>query len=541
MSLLDVRDLRISIRDKLLVNGISFTLRPNEKVALVGESGSGKSLSAMSLLRLIPGAKISGEAQFAGRDLFALTEKEVRTLSGRDIAMIFQEPMTALNPLKTVGEQIAEVYRLHHQLSRRDAWQQAIARLADTGIPQPAQRAHAWPHQLSGGQRQRVMIAMALAGEPRLLLADEPTTALDATLRLQILDLLADLQQRNGMAVLLISHDLHLVRRFADRVLVMEKGEIVEDAPTERLFNSPVHPYTRKLLSSRPERLPGHVAKNVPAVRLQAREVEIRYPRTLKGVRNWFAPGWHTAVKQASLDLLQGQTVGIIGESGSGKTSLANAVLGLVKHQGALLVDGTSWQAARKAGKAAHQTQRRKVQAVFQDPYSSLSPRLTIEQIIGEGLKLHYPELAADQRRQRILTLLAEVGLTEPQFPHLLQRHPHEFSGGQRQRIAIARALIIEPDILVLDEPTSALDVTVQKQVVQLLQQLQRDRGLSYLIITHDVAVVAAMAHHILVMRDGEVVERGEATLLLAEPEHPYTRNLIEAAHFQPRREQPAA
>ncbi|WP_416414316.1 ABC transporter ATP-binding protein [Pantoea sp. App145] len=541
MSLLDVRDLRISISDKPLVRGISFTLNPHEKVALVGESGSGKSLSAMSLLRLIPGAQISGEAQFAGRNLLALAERDIRTLSGRDIAMIFQEPMTALNPLKTVGEQIAEVYRLHHQLNRREAWFQAVARLADTGIPQPEQRAHAYPHQLSGGQRQRVMIAMALAGEPRLLLADEPTTALDATLRLQILNLLADLQQRNGMAVLLISHDLHLVRRFADRVLVMEKGVIVEDAPTERLFLSPAHPYTRKLLSSRPERLVDIRHPGTPAVRLHARDVEIRYPRMLKGVRNWFTPAWHTAVKQASLEVLQGQTVGIIGESGSGKTSLANAVLGLIKHQGTLQVDGTSWQNARKAGKEAHKMHRRKVQAVFQDPYSSLSPRLTIEQIIGEGLRLHYPELSATARRERILALLAEVGLPEQQFPHLLQRHPHEFSGGQRQRIAIARALIVEPDILVLDEPTSALDVTVQKQVVQLLQQLQRDRGLSYLIITHDVAVVAAMAHHILVMREGEVVERGEAMRLMAEPAHPYTRQLIDAAHFQPRQAQPAA
>lgn len=541
MSLLEVRDLRISISGKALVKGISFTLNPHEKVALVGESGSGKSLSAMSLLRLIPGAQISGDAQFAGHNLLTLAERDIRTLSGGAIAMIFQEPMTALNPLKSVGEQIAEVYRLHHQLHRREAWRQAVARLADTGIPQPEHRAHAYPHQLSGGQRQRVMIAMALAGEPRLLLADEPTTALDATLRLQILNLLADLQQRNGMAVLLISHDLHLVRRFADRVLVMEKGVIVEDAPTERLFLSPAHPYTRKLLSSRPERLLDTGSKSTPTVRLHARDVEIRYPRTLKGGLNWFTPAWHIAVKQASLDVLQGQTVGIIGESGSGKTSLANAVLGLIKHQGALLVDGTSWQAARQAGKDAHKMHRRKVQAVFQDPYSSLSPRLTIEQIIGEGLTLHYPQLSAGARRERIVALLAEVGLPEAQFPHLLQRHPHEFSGGQRQRIAIARALIVEPDILVLDEPTSALDVTVQKQVVQLLQQLQRDRGLSYLIITHDVAVVAAMAHHILVMRDGEVVERGEALRLLAQPEHPYTRKLIEAAHFQPRQAQPAA
>ncbi len=540
MSLLDVRDLHIGFGGKALVKGISFTLKAHEKVALVGESGSGKSISAMSMLRLIPGAQVTGEAHFAGRELFALSENAVRDIAGSEIAMIFQEPMTALNPLTTVGEQIAEIYRLHHKRDRRAAWQQAIERLRETGIPDPEQRAHAYPHQLSGGQRQRVMIAMALAGEPRLLLADEPTTALDATLRLQILDLLTELQQRNGMGILLISHDLHLVRRFADRVLVMEKGVIVEDAPTEQLFQFPAHPYTRKLLNSRPQRMPA-ASPRQPALRLEAEALNIRYPRQQKGVRNWFRASWHHAVESASFKLLQGETLGVIGESGSGKTSLANAVLGLIEHQGRLAIDGVEWQQAQRGGSAAYKAQRRKIQAVFQDPYSSLSPRMNIEQIIGEGLKFHHPQLSAAQRRQRIIDLLAEVGLSEQQFPHLLQRHPHEFSGGQRQRIAIARALIVEPEILVLDEPTSALDVTVQKQVVELLQKLQRDRQLSYLIITHDVSVVAAMAHQILVMQAGKVIEAGEATALLANPVQPYTQTLIAAAHHPDWQAQPAA
>jgi len=540
MSLLAIQHLSIGFAGKTLVKDISFKLNAHEKVALVGESGSGKSITAMSLLHLLPGAQVSGEVLFEGQNLLTRNQAQIREISGRDIAMIFQEPMTALNPLKTVGEQVAEVYRIHHHCRQREAWQQAIARLGETGIPEPEQRAHAYPHQLSGGQRQRVMIAMALAGEPKLLLADEPTTALDVTLRLQILELLSQLQQRNGMSVLLITHDLHLVRRFADRVLVMEKGVLVEDAPTEQLFNAPSHPYTRKLLSSRPERrLESLRSESHETPRLLADRVQIRYPRISRGFRQWFRPGWHQAVNNASLELKRGQTVGIIGESGSGKTSLANAVLGLVKHQGVLEVDGISWHQAYSGG--SRKEQRRKVQAVFQDPYSSLSPRLTIEQIIGEGLQFHQPHLSAADRRQRILSLLGEVGLPHHQFPDLLDRYPHEFSGGQRQRIAIARALIIEPDILVLDEPTSALDVTVQKQVVELLQQIQRERGLSYLIITHDVSVVAAMAHHVLVMKEGTVVEAGEAVSLLSHPQHVYTQALIEAAQEVPLQTLPAA
>lgn len=542
MSLLAVQHLSIGFAGKALVKDISFTLNAHEKVALVGESGSGKSITAMSLLHLLPGAQVSGEVLFEGQNLLTQNSAQIRAISGREIAMIFQEPMTALNPLKTVGEQVAEIYRIHHHCRQREAWQHAIDRLAETGIPEPEQRAHAYPHQLSGGQRQRVMIAMALAGEPKLLLADEPTTALDVTLRLQILDLLSQLQQRNGMSVLLITHDLHLVRRFADRVLVMEKGVVVEDATTEQLFNTPSHPYTRKLLSSRPERrLETIHSESDEKPRLLAERVQIRYPRISRGFRQWFSPGWHQAVNNASLELKRGQTVGIIGESGSGKTSLANAVLGLIKHQGVLEIDGISWHQAQAIGQQSRKAQRRKVQAVFQDPYSSLSPRMTIEQVIGEGLQFHYPHLSLSERRQRILALLAEVGLSHQQFPDLLNRYPHEFSGGQRQRIAIARALIIEPDILVLDEPTSALDVTVQKQVVELLQQIQHERGLSYLIITHDVSVVAAMAHHILVMKDGTIVEAGEAVSLLSHPQHAYTQALIEAAQNVPLQALPAA
>ncbi|WP_213991365.1 dipeptide ABC transporter ATP-binding protein [Sodalis sp. dw_96] len=531
MNLLDVQDLRIGFNGEQIVKGISFHIKPHEKVALVGESGSGKSVSAMSLLHLIPGAEVSGKALFDNTDLLALGEREIRDISGKDIAMIFQDPMTALNPLHTVGDQIAEVYRLKSGLNTKQAWDHAVARLAETGIPEPERRAHAYPHQLSGGQRQRAMIAMALAGEPRLLLADEPTTALDVTLRLQILELLAALQRKNGLSILLITHDLHLVRRFADRVIVMEAGKIVEVAPTEQLFLAPRHPYTRRLINSRPERdidSPAVAAGTLP--RLEGKSLKISYPISQPGISNWFRRHRFNAVKNADFILQPGRTLGVIGESGSGKSTLAAAVLGLMGHEGSLLVEGVSWKQANAGHKQGRKSQRRKIQAVFQDPFSSLSPRMSIAQIVGENLHFHHPELSVSAREQRIVDMLAEVGLTQAQFPGLLQRYPHEFSGGQRQRIAIARALIINPDILVLDEPTSALDVTIQRQIITLLQRQQREHGLSYLIITHDVSVVAAMAHQIIVMKDGNVIEAGDAMSILAAPVHAYTRNLILAA-----------
>ena len=530
--LLQARDLTVAFGGQAVVHGIDFHIHAGEKLALVGESGSGKTVTALSLLGLAQGAQVTGQALFqAGdqppRDLLALSERELRGLRGQDIAMIFQEPMTALNPLFSVGEQIAEVLELKQGLDKRSAWAAAVQALADTGIPEPERRAKAFPHQLSGGQRQRAMIAMALACQPRLLLADEPTTALDVSLRSQILELLAELQQARGMAVLLITHDLNLVRRFADRVAVMERGLIVEHGPVSEVFARPQHAYTRKLLDSVPQRqvLESQDAQNAkPWVQAKQLRVSYRVPRP--GVRGWFKSGEFVAVKGADFEIAAGQTLGVVGESGSGKSTLALALLGLQPCQGELLLGGAGWSGQLAVDKAL----RRQVQVVFQDPFSSLSPRLTVEEIVGEGLWVHHPQLSAEQRRQQVRQSLAEVGLDEAQFPALLQRYPHEFSGGQRQRIAIARALVVEPRLLVLDEPTSALDVTVQKQVLALLQSLQRERGLSYLLITHDVAVIRAMAHHVLVMKDGQVLESGPALQVLTSPAHPYTRQLTEQA-----------
>lgn len=527
--LLDVQDLRVAFGGKDVVRGIDFQLAPGEKVALVGESGSGKTVTALSLLRLLTEAQVSGQARFAGSegegDLLALPERELRGIRGRDIAMIFQEPMTALNPLYSVGEQIMEVLQLKLGLSRAEAQARAVQLLADTGIPEPERRQAAYPHQLSGGQRQRAMIAMALACQPRLLLADEPTTALDVALRGQILDLLDGLQRKHGMAVLMITHDLNLVRRFASRVIVMENGHIVEQGGVAEVFARPQHPYTRSLIDSRPVR---DVVPPAPAgaAVLQAEGLRVAYPVPIPGLRGWFRKGEFVAVQGADFRLAPGQTLGVIGESGSGKSTLALAALGLLPCGGQLTVDGQAWSREQARNKAL----RRVVQVVFQDPFSSLSPRLTVEEIVGEGLSIHAPLLSKEERRKKVEQALQEVGLTESQFPGLLQRYPHEFSGGQRQRLAIARALIVEPRLIVLDEPTSALDVTIQKQVLQLLQRLQRERGLSYLLITHDVDVIRAMAHEVLVMKNGEIVESGPVAALLDDPKHPYTRTLVQAA-----------
>jgi len=531
--LLEVSNLRVAFGGKEVVHGASFQIAPGEKLALVGESGSGKTVTALSLVRLALNGAATGSARLAGAkpgdapvELLQASERELLRIRGQDIAMIFQEPMTALNPVYTVGDQVAEVLELKQGLTRRQAWQGAIEALAATGIPEPERRARAYPHQLSGGQRQRAMIAMALAARPRLLLADEPTTALDVTLRGQILGLLADLQRQTGMAVLLITHDLHLVRRFADRVAVMENGHLVETGPVGEVFARPQHPYTAKLSDSRPTReLEEPPGADAPPV-MSARQLQVAYPTPLPGVRGWFRRGEFVAVRGASFDILPRQTVGVVGESGSGKSTLALAALGLVPHRGDLQVVGHRWMRAAAANRPA----RRLVQVVFQDPFSSLSPRMTVEEIVGEGLLVHEPGLDPDQRRERVLAALADVGLTEQQFPGLLDRYPHEFSGGQRQRLAIARALIVGPQVLVLDEPTSALDVTIQKQVLRLLQRLQRDKGLSYLLITHDVDVVRAMAHQVLVMKDGEVLEWGPAEQVLGQPSHEYTRALVAAA-----------
>ncbi len=528
--LLDVRDLRVAFGGKEVVRGASFSIAPGEKLALVGESGSGKTITALSLLRLVGDAKLQGQAMFESAngnvDLLALSERQLRGIRGKEIAMIFQEPMTALNPLLTIGDQIAETLSLKEGMTRHEAWQTAVKLLGDTGIPEPERRANSYPHQLSGGQRQRAMISMALACKPRLLLADEPTTALDVTLRAQILELLGDLQKKTGMAVLLITHDLNLVRKFADRVVVMENGNLVEQGVVGDVFANPQHAYTKKLIDSKPTRDLVADASSADAVVLKSEHLRVAYPVPKPGVAGWFGKGEFIALQDASFQIQRGQTLGIVGESGSGKSTLALAVLGLQKSSGMLDFENRTW------GKSTDESRsiRRDVQVVFQDPYSSLSPRMTIEEIVGEGVRLHMPKVDAAGRQKRVIEALKEVGLDEAQYPALLQRFPHEFSGGQRQRIAIARALILEPQVLVLDEPTSALDVTIQKQVLSLLQRLQKERGLSYLLITHDVDVVRAMAHCVMVLKDGVVLESGATTEVLDSPKNSYTQALVAAA-----------
>jgi microcin C transport system ATP-binding protein len=532
--LLEVKDLRVAFAGREVVHGISFHLHAGEKLALVGESGSGKTVSALALLRLVQNADVSGSARLMGRDLLTLTERELRGVRGDDVAIIFQEPMTALNPVYTVGDQIAEILQLKKGLTRQQAAAGAVELLAATGIPEPARRAGSYAHQLSGGQRQRAVIAMALASAPKLLLADEPTTALDASLRGQMLALLGRLQREHGMALLLITHDLNLVRRVADRVAVMEQGHLVEHGPVAEVMSRPQHAYTRLLIDSTPQRAVPAARADAPVL-MEAEGLTVDYAVPLGGWAGWWKKGQFRAVQATRFSLRAGQTLGVIGESGSGKSTLALAALGLLAHGGELRVAGQAWAQARQARR--EQALRRVVQVVFQDPFSSLSPRLTVEQLVGEGLLVHEPGLSAAQRRERVVAALTDVGLlqrapeADPALEEaLLSRYPHEFSGGQRQRLAIARALVVQPQVLVLDEPTSALDVTVQKQVVTLLQTLQRERGLSYLLITHDVAVVRAMAHAVLVMQHGEVVEAGDCESLLDAPQHPYTQQLLAAA-----------
>ena len=509
--LLQVRDLSVRFGTKEVVRSVNFHIARGEKLALVGESGSGKTITALSLLRLAGDAVVQGSAVFEGRDLLQLPERELRGVRGGDIAMIFQEPMTALNPLMTVGRQISEVLELKQALTHDQSWKAAIELIASTGIPEPARRASAFPHQLSGGQRQRAMIAMALARRPKLLLAD--------------------LQRQTGMAVLLITHDLNLVRQFADRVAVMEQGVLVEQGTVADVFNAPQNPYTRRLMASRPER---DVVEAAPASMtapvLSAQNLRVAYPTQLPGIRGWFKKGAFIAVQGLDMALLPGRTLGVVGESGSGKSTLAQALLGLLHFEGSVQIGSKTWQHPAQRNTSENQRLRRTIQVVFQDPFSSLSPRLTVEEIVGEGLRVHEPSLSAPELRQRVDAALHEVGLSEAQFPGLLARYPHEFSGGQRQRIAIARALIVQPTVLVLDEPTSALDVTIQQQVLQLLQRLQRERGLAYVLITHDVDVVRAMAHDVLVMKDGAVVEAGTVQQVLDAPQQAYTQTLVAAA-----------
>lgn len=558
--LLSVRDLGLRFGSQTVVQGVCFDIAAGEKIALVGESGSGKTVTALSLLGL-SGAQVSGSVQWwgelasadtakpdlsnhthaptspqaapAGRELLSLSEQGWRGIRGQDIAMVFQEPMSALNPVLTIGDQITEVLTQQGQ-TRAQAHQSALGLLRDVGLGAgDAQPLRAYPHQLSGGQRQRAMIAMALAGRPRLLLADEPTTALDVGLRGQILDLLDTLQRKHNMAVLLITHDLQLVRRFAQRVVVMAQGRVVEQGDVAQVFSQPQHAYTRQLLDSTPQR---HVVEDEPnspaqpsapaALVVQAQQLRVRYARPRPGWRGWFKTGQFEALKGVDFALRRARTLGVVGESGSGKSSLALAVLGLLPADGTLQftsAPASSWGQSKALDKAL----RQHIQVVFQDPFSALSPRMTVEAIVGEGLRVHAPALNAAQRQARVLASLAEVGLTEHEFPGLLQRYPHAFSGGQRQRLAIARALIVQPQILVLDEPTSALDVSIQKQVLDVLQKLQKEHGLSYLLISHDMAVIQAMAHDVLVMKDGQVLEAGAWQQVRQQPHHPYTQSLL--------------
>ncbi|WP_175681386.1 ABC transporter ATP-binding protein [Burkholderia cenocepacia] len=524
--LLSLERLHVRFGDTVAVDDVTLAIGRGERVALVGESGSGKSVTALSILRLLRDAEVTGAIRFAGQDLAARSEREMRGLRGSDIAMIFQEPMTALNPLYTIGVQIGETIVLHDGVSAVEARKRAIALLARTGIAEPEKRVDSYPHQLSGGQRQRAMIAMALACRPRLLLADEPTTALDVTIRAQIVDLLLELQreeaEKRGMAILLITHDLNLVRHFAQRVAVMEHGRLVESGPVEQIFAAPEHPYTQRLLNSRPQRAVTPVMPIAPVV-LDARHVSVQFARKRPGFAGWFGTVPVTAVGDVSVSVRQGETLGIVGESGSGKSTLAMALLGLQKTAGGEIeFQGRALSTYRGREQTAL---RSNMQVVFQDPFSSLSPRHTIERIVGEGLELHRPDMTPDARRAKSLAVLREVGLDRT----VLQRYPHEFSGGQRQRIAIARALVLEPRILILDEPTSALDVSIQQQVLKLLANLQQKYNLGYVFISHDLEVIGAMAHRVAVMQDGAVVESGEVSDIFTRPSHPYTQKLLKA------------
>ncbi|MFB2552596.1 ABC transporter ATP-binding protein [Ensifer soli] len=525
--LLSVRDLSVAFRqgerETRAVDAISFDVMPGEVVALVGESGSGKSVSANSILRLLPypAARHPGGAiLFKGQDLMTASDEALRHVRGNDITMIFQEPMTSLNPLHSIERQITEILTLHQEMKGPAARARVLELLHQVGIREPEKRLSAFPHELSGGQRQRVMIAMALANRPELLIADEPTTALDVTVQAQILALLKDLKDRHRMSMLFITHDLGIVRKIADRVCVMTRGRIVETGPTEEIFGNPQHAYTRHLLGSEPRGRPPAADPASPVV-MEGKDMKVWFPIRTGFLRK--VTDHVKAVDGIDLTLKAGQTLGIVGESGSGKTTLGLALARLIASEGRIVflgqpIDGFSFKEMRPL--------RNRLQIVFQDPYGSLSPRMPVADIVAEGLAVHEPQLSAAERDARVAAALVEVGLD----PETRWRYPHEFSGGQRQRIAIARAMVLKPKFVMLDEPTSALDMSVQAQVVDLLRELQRLHGLAYLFISHDLRVVRALANHVIVMRQGQVVEQGPSEQIFEAPREDYTKALIAAA-----------
>jgi microcin C transport system ATP-binding protein len=525
--LLDVRDLSVAFRqgsrETLAVDRISFDIAEGETVALVGESGSGKSATALSVMKLLPypaARHPAGAIRFKDHDLLRMSEQDIRHVRGNDITIIFQEPMTSLNPLHTIEKQIGEILLLHQGLTGEAARARTLELLAQVGIPDPASRLQSYPHQLSGGQRQRVMIAMALANEPDLLIADEPTTALDVTVQAQILKLLKDIQSRLGMAMLFITHDLGIVRKLADKVCVMKEGKIVEQGPVERVYTAPQHPYTRALLAAEPKPDPAPLMPGAPAV-VEATDLKVWFPIRRGVLRR--TVGHIKAVDGVNIEVRKGETLGIVGESGSGKTTLGLAILRLISSQGTIAflgkpIMGLNFKKMRPF--------RHNMQVVFQDPYGSLSPRMSVSDIIEEGLWVHHPALSKAQRERKVIGALTDVGLD----PETRFRYPHEFSGGQRQRIALARAIVLEPTFIVLDEPTSALDMLIQSQMVDLLRDLQKRLNLTYLFISHDLRVVAALSSRLIVMRHGKVVEEGPAADLFARPKSDYTRALFAAA-----------
>jgi microcin C transport system ATP-binding protein len=525
--LLAVRDLSVAFkqgtREVLAVDRVSFDIKRGETVALVGESGSGKSVTALSVMKLLPypaARHPGGIIHFKDQELIGASEDAMRQVRGDDISIIFQEPMTSLNPLHTIEKQIGEILLLHRGLSGAPARARIIELLTQVGIPDPQTRIESYPHQLSGGQRQRVMIAMALANEPDLLIADEPTTALDVTVQAQILKLLKEVQTRHGMSMLFITHDLGIVRKIADRVCVMKQGRIVEQGDVERVFTTPEHPYTQELLAAEPKPDPAPPRPDAPIV-VKTDDLKVWFPIKRGVLRKVI--GHVKAVDGVSIEIRKGETLGVVGESGSGKTTLGLALLRLISSDGPIVFLGNQIQGLKFKEMRPF---RRDMQIVFQDPFGSLSPRLSIADIIEEGLWVHQPKLTAGEREERVIRALEDVGID----PQARFRYPHEYSGGQRQRIAVARTLVLEPTFIVLDEPTSALDMLIQSQMVDLLRDLQRRRDLTYMFISHDLRVVAALASRLMVMRQGKVVEAGPAADLFASPKSDYTRALFAAA-----------